>query len=512
MSQLHLNENLERLGEWHLPTDSATRIPGRLIYSPNRIQLELNSSFSPIEGDVSVADTMPSYAALHGISTKGELITLLQATRTGMSFSFGSGGIRQPETLTSSWLLLGAHVGPEEQYSSLTFFVPGLAAWLAKSPISHSIFLQETDKHHTEHFLRSNLSPEVSRLDSISASIRWGAGTSSRSNVYRRVEISVLGWFELVPDSPQPLSWFFEQHGKISSMLTLLAGTAMPVQSITAHFPDTKHTADVLVTLGDVKFCELEFPGDFYFPRDFTETPLSKLVSNWFEQVAKVLVPSQLAVSTLNSERLWLHVEFLSLAQVLEGFHRGRFPGEYMDASEYEDVKRALTTALPGTLSTDHKDSLKSRIKYGNQLSLSRRLAELAELLGTDLAIRIFGTSTKVPRSWIDTRNYHTHWDEELLKNTLQDQDLFNATIRMEHFVRALFLQLMGISAAELVRAVDHSSRCAQQLARVNIVERHRADPSQPKGLLYTVSIGPSSTQSSPPEENPERTIGEPDA
>jgi hypothetical protein len=188
------------------------------------------------------------------------------------------------------------------------------------------------------------------------------------------------------------------------------------------------------------------------------------------------------------------------LIQVLEGFHRGRFPGEYTSAAQYESVKQTLTDAIPANLSSDHRAALRSKIHYGNQLSLGRRLSELATLVGAEISLQLFGFSSKVPRTWIDTRNYHTHWDGELLPKTIQGQALYNATIRMEHFVRALFILLMGVDAKDYLKALTHTSRRAQQLAHMNITERHQADPSQPKGILFSVRTGPAPVD--PVEQN----------
>lgn len=395
MPRLPLHEELTRHGEWHQPGQHQALVPGTLTYSPARIRLELNHAFSAIEGDVSIADPITTYPALHGSSTKGELLTLLRATRTSVGLSFGSAGVRQPETVTSSWLVVGAHVGPDELYGSVTFFVPGLAAWLSQTPIAHSLIHTEGDAGFSEHIVRTPQPPEITRVDKNSMSVRWGTGTTSTTNVFDRVQIDVLGWFEIVPDQPQALEWFFQQYTKLSAMLTIVAGESIPAESINLRFPNSKDRAELLVCMKAAKYCKLRHPGDFYFPRSFTQIPLSELVQHWFEEIDSVLVPTQLAVSTLNSSGLWLHVEFLSLIQVLEGFHRGRFAGEYMDSTEYDAVKMTLTAALPNGLSSDHKDSLRSRIRYGNQLSLTRRLAELANLLGDDVCIRLFGGKPK---------------------------------------------------------------------------------------------------------------------
>lgn len=120
-------------------------------------------------------------------------------------------------------------------------------------------------------------------------------------------------------------------------------------------------------------------------------------------------MPSQLALSVLSSDNLWLHVEFLSLMQALEGFHRATMPGLYTSEAEYEPVKQALNYAIPKVIGPDHKEALKSRIRYGNEVSLRKRVDALVGRLDLPVRKHILGGDGSVPRSWVVTRNYYTH-------------------------------------------------------------------------------------------------------
>ncbi|WP_423191407.1 HEPN domain-containing protein [Burkholderia multivorans] len=67
----------------------------------------------------------------------------------------------------------------------------------------------------------------------------------------------------------------------------------------------------------------------------------------------------------------------------------------------------------PNTVGSDHKEALKSRIRYGNEVSLRKRLDALISRLDLPLRKQILGNDGVVPRSWVVTRNYYTHWDNE---------------------------------------------------------------------------------------------------
>lgn len=487
MPELALDDRFERLGEWNLPARPEQRVAGKLTYSERRVELELNEALTPVDGDVSVADEQPSYPVLHGTSTKGELLSILHASRTGISMNFGAGGMRQPERVISSWLIVGAHVEANEHYTKVRFVVPGLAAWLALTPVSHVMSNDAASGALVDSFIRQAIPPEITEIPILGAKIEWGAGTISKANPYHSIAISVQGWLCVEPTEPKPIEWFLEQHGKLASLLTFFAGMPMPPSTVSAYVGNNPIPLSILVAMRTANPCTIARPADFFFPRRAAALSFEQIVSNWFASIDSVLVPSQLATSTLSSKDLWLHVHFASLIQALEGFHRGRYAGTYMKAADYEKVRHEISNAIPSTLPTDHKDALRSRIRYGNQISLSKRLSELADSLGTDLAKLILGDQGRVPRSWIDTRNYHSHWDPELLANTLNGQEMYNANVRMEHFVRSLFLMLAGIRPEEIVRALSGVSDTAQQLVQINIIDRHRLDPSQPKGVYFTV-------------------------
>lgn len=98
-----------------------------------------------------------------------------------------------------------------------------------------------------------------------------------------------------------------------------------------------------------------------------------------------------LALSTMASEELWAHMQLLSLMQALEGLHRALFPGFYMDPTQYDLIRNELTDAIPKSVSPDHRASLENRLRYGNEISLAKRLAQLAELLPLELRTRVLG-------------------------------------------------------------------------------------------------------------------------
>jgi hypothetical protein len=220
---------------------------------------------------------------------------------------------------------------------------------------------------------------------------------------------------------------------------------------------------------------------------------VAKVIYTWFEKYPRVQIPSDLAISVLSSEELWHHVEFLSLMQALEGFHRGLYEGLYMDETGYHAVKQALGNAIPAELGSDHKDALRSRIRYGNQISLRKRLDALSSELPEEIRKIVLGPEGKVPRSWIDTRNYYTHWDEELRHNVLDSQEMYDANVRMRTFLRVLYLLLMDIPAKSIIGALTGGSNESQHIIQLNARELHKK--GYDTGVIMTVTEVPAETE-----------------
>ena len=472
MSDRLLNLPFETSGEWYLLENPSNKIAGSLNYSPERTELHLLESFKPLRGPIRFGETDQAYPVVHGITREGEAMTLLNAQRARWYIKFGTGGLRQPELLVSSLLVIGAHLPPDFSYPEMSFRVPGLQIWLSRQIIEQTIEQDEIVGTTTNSYNIRGMTKEKNWIPSINANLEWAYSWQSNCDGFTSIAVAVSAWLTIRPNDPQTAEWYFKQLGKISTMLAFLAGSPMSPDCIKASIGEEYQDVYIMVALHNAKYCSYTNLDDFFMSKGEMGVDLTDVVVRWFELYPKLHMPSQLALSVLASEKLWLHVEFLSLMQALEGFHRALFVGYYMSEDEYESVKKALGDAIPTELSSDHKDALRSRIRYGNQISLRKRLDELAGSLPEQIRKVILGFDRTTPRSWIDTRNYYTHWDEELRSNMLDSQGMFNAHVRLRHFLRVLYLNLMGIPQEAILKSLQNASNSSQHLAQLNLKER----------------------------------------
>lgn len=224
---------------------------------------------------------------------------------------------------------------------------------------------------------------------------------------------------------------------------------------------------EVLIAFRASKQCAYKRPDEFYMLAPGAKVDLDQLLVHWFAAYDQLQMPIELALSAFASSDLWLHMEFLTLMQCLEGFHRGLYPGLYMDEPAYADVEAKMVGAIPAEVASDHRSALKSRIRYGNEISLAKRLADLVKLMPEDLNQHILGAEGKVPQRWIDTRNYYTHWDEASRDKVVDNLELHRANLRLKHWLRALYLNHLGIPSDAILASASNAHGDSQYLLQI---------------------------------------------
>lgn len=468
MTTYAIPDDVNFAGDWWLPSDANRKIPGTLAWSKNKATLELHDSFTPLRSGplFQSAQTQP---VIHGATTDGNAISVLEALWSHGTMGFGGAGTMRPECFTSHLVAIGAHVDSQTRFLRLRARIPGLPTWLGESGVQQIIVTPTPEHPDTviDYRIGRNAVERV-EIPGIRATLGWGVGWSTGGSVLTTVTIASFGYLEITPDQPQTLDWYFEQLGKATTLLAFLAGAPMKADEVSAKVTETEAEVSVLAAWNNPGYCPYSNPNEFFMPRRAMGAPLDAVFRKWFDLYASVAMPSQLALSVLSSDGPWIHVQFLLLMQALEGFHRAVADGAYMPPDDYESVRQALTAAIPALVGTNHRDALKSRIKYGNELSLRKRLDDLAGRLDAPLRTRIFGDTATVPQKWIATRNYYTHWDEASRDDALDTPSMYYASVRLRHFLCVLYLDYVGIPQTAIAKALDGTNSESQHLIQLN--------------------------------------------
>ena len=490
MTKHRIPEQAEFVGEWFLPTDEGAlqKISGTLSWSSRRALLQLHDTFNPLRGAI-FGDEEHSYPVVHGTTIKSEFVTVLEASRAGTGLNIGPAGMRQAEKLTSSWIVVGAHVDASTLYSEIRVRIPGLQIWLCRSGVEQTIVHRTSESPPSVTYRVDALREETTEIFCLPGKLGWGIDRSFLGDLVTDISVKTSACLRIQPDEPQHLDWFFKQLDRATTLLSFLAGSPMAPDQVSAKLVDGDIDLNVLVALREADYCTHRHPHDFYMLRNNMEADLGTVFAKWFELYETIAMPSQLALSVLSSEKLWLHVEFLSLMQALEGFHRATMAGLYTSESEYEPIKKALGDAIPKTVASDHKDSLKSRIRYGNEVSLRKRLDALVDRLELPLRRCILGGDGTIPRSWVVTRNYYTHWDEASRELALDGVELHRAHVRMRHLLIALYLNLVGIPQTAIAKSLLNPCSESQYLIQLNNAEHRKKNPEEETTPMMYIGV-----------------------
>lgn len=489
MARHVIPDSVDFVGEWCLPAEkeSSEQIPGTLSWSSGKATLQLNDTFTPLRGSI-FGNEEHRYQAIHGTTTNN-IVSVLRALRTGAQINIGQAGFRESERLISSLVIVGAHVTPQTRYSEIRFRIPGLQIWLCRSGIQRTIIPKTENSPAGVIYQIDGLSEEATSIPSLDMELGWGIDRSFSGDLITDITVKTSACLRIKPNQPQDVDWFLTQLSKVSTLLAFISGSPMAPDHVSAIVADTRQDVEILVALREAKYCTLSRDRDFFMLRPAMGNDMANVFNRWFEIYDSIAMPSQLALSVLSSEKLWLHVEFLSLMQALEGFHRATTPGLYVSEEQYVPIHQALSNAIPKYVAPDHRDALKARIKYGNEISLRKRLHALVSRLEISLRSRILGGNGSMPSSWVTTRNYYTHWDDASRASILDGPGMHRASTRMKTLLRALYLDLAGVPQSAIEKSLGNTCKESQYLIQLNSAEMREKNPNSEYGLMMHVGV-----------------------
>jgi hypothetical protein len=104
----------------------------------------------------------------------------------------------------------------------------------------------------------------------------------------------------------------------------------------------------------------------------------------------------------------------------------------YLPVAEYEkSVYKPMLASVPSALPNGLKDSLKSRLKYGNEFSLRRRFQSLISEIGGKTSKLIGWDDPKFLDKMINTRNVLTHQTSDASLAVFNPDELYECNIRL---------------------------------------------------------------------------------
>lgn len=468
-----LIDDFELKGIWWLPDNPDLVVSGVLSFENERkLSLELLGSFYDIKsmGSLGGGDYFKPEIIL-GVTDNGLICTLLRNYETQNQINMP--GIRK-SIIKAQVLLIGKHFNKSDEicFSSFQANFTNLEHWLSEKPFSMTI---PEDIKNGVWNLSHKWPPEFNvNIEDIGGSIESTHEFKTDGDLIRNVLWKSKAFLKITPDSQQHFEWFWGVVYDLCNLLTLLIGETTYITQVKgfgneieiAPGQKTKETIEVFITQKKPNINEAIYSFEMILPFPRIAEEIENIFFLWFSKSKSLRSVYDLFFGTFYNPGMYLQFQFLSLMQAIESFHRVTCGGKYLSDEKWQPYKEKLTNEIPKDLESSHKDSLKSRIKYGNEYSLRKRLDELLKTFKDGTAEALSPHKGYFTGVVVDTRNYLTHYDDELKSASLEGADLYWANQRLRILITILLLKEIGVKEEIILSSMKENNKISQILQK----------------------------------------------
>lgn len=440
-------------GIWWLPDNEDVKIDGTLHFNPKEDpRLELTGSFTDVKDIMKIS----RWEIVLGFTVTGKKVTLLNCISTGTHLHMP--GIPTSEIIPMV-IFLGSHFPSIDQilFDSILVKYSLMDEWLGVSgfQITHS---QGEIKTTITYQLPKPIESVIN--DNLSISIFFNV--TSPLGATTEAKISQISEFQIKPSEPQNFDYYQNLNQSLHNLLTL--ATLKRV-----------HPVFIKGTLAGEKIDKIDvvYKNIFYYPDDSKlRSPFDLLFSyahvkdrfddflrRWFETSELFKPVHNLYFGTIHSPKMYMEHKFLSLCQAIEAYHRRVSSGVYQSRDNFmKDIYPCLIDAIPDDTDKNYKESIKARLKYLNEFSLRKRLSEIIET-HEEVISTLISKPKNIISQIVDTRNFFTHYDDELKEQSLDSNKLYMASERLKFILEVCFLFQLGFSDEEIKSLIDKTQR-----------------------------------------------------
>ena len=194
---------------------------------------------------------------------------------------------------------------------------------------------------------------------------------------------------------------------------------------------------------------------DFISVKDNAE----KIFNNWIAAYDHLSPVLGLYFSAKTDAHKYLDGRFLALVQGLETYHRRTSDVTRIRQKDYDSLVCIIMDLCP----KHHSDWLAGQLKYGNEISLRQRLKTLTDPFKGHLGPH--KDRSKLISKIVFTRNYLTHYTEDLQSLASAGRELWILCLKMEVIFSLLFLEVIGFTDDEISSVLKSCSSLKQKLS-----------------------------------------------
>jgi len=461
-------EEFEFQGIWWFPESEDHQVAGTIKFQPmsGTVLEVIGDDFGQINESVDI---------ICGFTNKGDPVTLYKCQEIENTWATGYVGCRYRIQVT----FIGCHFTKEEDivFDGLQIEYFNFQEWLGITGFtdnSRSFWSDTSSPVEVKYARPKRIEIQVNNLNI--AFVSWLSPHFDSFDI----RLKQSSFIEITPDKPMHYNQYHRQAiYHLRNFLTLGIGAPMlPKNVLGKNLKNTREGTEIprpneiFYSPKGASVGNKDNIGswDMLFRYEDIADNFQRYLQNWFSLAEKLrpVIDIYFGISYIPS--IYIHLEFLTLTQALEAYHRHMHGGEYMAKENYQSIEQALNDAIPDEVDNGHRDSLKSRIRYGYQYSLRRRLALiLRDILEpyNQIVNKFFEHQAVFIKKLVDTRNYYTHYEEGPDSEPITDtNELYIFVQRMKLLMQLCLFAELELPAATLEKLLSQNHK-AQGILRL---------------------------------------------
>lgn len=450
---MRIEEEYKKTGYFWLPGKEEKKIPGVLsIDDGGKIELEVVGHFSD---DIDLLNDNDDLSRIIGHVEKDGLVTLDDCFYTKKNVSFG--GISKSK-IRGNKVFSGAAWGKGEAvtFNTLSFTVDCLDEWVGISGInvdrdwdSKTATISYSSPEKIAFSLDNGMKLEICFAYTIP-----GLPATTEAKITQRA------YFRLESETLRDLNEFTTIAFKITNLMCFAMDEVVSLKKVSAtsseiqqSVGDKQYPVQVSIYYQSIPFAEKKPTKNWHemlFNFGAIKTDAQQVLNNWLNAYEYLYPALNLYFSTQTGAQKYLEGKFLALAQGLETYHRRTSVETLMEPKAFEVMVEKILNGCP----EEHIDWLKGRLVHGNEINLGKRLKKIIEPFKEHLGAG--GERSKMLRKIVDTRNYLTHYNEDLKENSAKGKDLWILCQKMEAIFNLHFLKVVGFTGEKINGVVEN--------------------------------------------------------
>lgn len=455
-------QEFEYRGVWWVPGFPKNQVAGILKFHPvNGTTLELIGgdfieAFQSEDSRITHISGTYTLDMVCGYTNKGRRISLHKCRNIGNTWATNYISSK----LNAQTVFIGAHFNSSEElkFNKIRVRYSNLEEWLGMN----GIIRESNNPGNIDYIIPDLVVVEINNFK-----VNFTSRLKQEKSTIFEVNMKHVNFVEILSDQPVEFSAFRDDFiFPLRNFFSLAVRDAVYPTDISAEMyteeTGKQEIVEVFFSNRDKRQEKVKDWVHIFFDYQDIGDDLQIYLQNWFEINNKLQVVMDLYFSAYYISAMYIHVRILTLTQALEAYHRIMYGGFYMEPDKYQRFFEEMTKHIPVELDQPHRSSLKSRLKYGYEFSLRKRLTLiLNNILAPygEIRNRISPNFGDFVQKAVDTRNYLTHYSEDEQSNPVKEpKEQIELIKQLDLLMRLCFLKELGFTKEKINTMIERKS------------------------------------------------------